>query len=347
MVIYKLMIGLAEWEPDAEKRYKHIVENMIYVCELQPKNMFLYMCAVDPFDTYKLNIYTGSFLEPEFDKHMKDVWGVDKFDVSLGNPPFKRKLNLKFLNKCMDISESNLFVHPSSWLIDEKNSNSDFRNARLLHSNSIKKVILFNGNYIFNIGLYIPSAITLIDKNHKVEDGIKVIDKLNEKELVYNSINDINKFSNIVEYKSILLKIKQKNSISDLYNKKLGNYYVNMSRIRGNVYMSENTNKIHKNDFYTTVTRDEKVEMDSKKSVFFSFNTELEANNFLKYLKTKFSRYCLSICKNSADLNKIDFSMIPLVDFNIEWTDSLLYDKFKISKEEIDFINYQIPEYYI
>lgn len=63
MVIYKLMKGLESWEPDAEKRYKHIVENMIYVCELQPKNMFLYMCAVDPFDTYKLNIYTGSFLE--------------------------------------------------------------------------------------------------------------------------------------------------------------------------------------------------------------------------------------------------------------------------------------------
>jgi type I restriction-modification system DNA methylase subunit len=76
MVIYKLMNGLAEWEPDAEKRYKHIVENMIYVCELQPKNMFLYMCAVDPFDKYKLNVYTGSFLEKEFDYHMKNVWNV-------------------------------------------------------------------------------------------------------------------------------------------------------------------------------------------------------------------------------------------------------------------------------
>ena len=41
MVIYKLMVGLKDWEPDDEKRYKHIVENMIHVCELQPKNMFL------------------------------------------------------------------------------------------------------------------------------------------------------------------------------------------------------------------------------------------------------------------------------------------------------------------
>ena len=39
-VIFRLMKGLEEWEPNEEKRYKHIVENMIYVCELQPKNMF-------------------------------------------------------------------------------------------------------------------------------------------------------------------------------------------------------------------------------------------------------------------------------------------------------------------
>ena len=125
MVIYKLMIGLAEWEPDAEKRYKHIVENMIYVCELQPKNMFLYMCAVDPFDTYKLNIYTGSFLEVDFDKHMKDVWGVEKFDVVMGNPPYNgaetgggNSLWDKFIRKSIPkINEDGflVLVHPASW----------------------------------------------------------------------------------------------------------------------------------------------------------------------------------------------------------------------------------------
>jgi hypothetical protein len=127
MVIYKLMNGLAEWEPDAEKRYKHIVENMIYVCELQPKNMFLYMCAIDPFDTYKLNIYTGSFLEEGFDFHMKNVWIVDKFDIVVGNPPYNtgteggngsRDLWDKFVIKSEKIIKKNgflLYVHPSKW----------------------------------------------------------------------------------------------------------------------------------------------------------------------------------------------------------------------------------------
>jgi hypothetical protein len=124
------MVGLKEWEPDDEKRYKHIVENMIYVCELQPKNMFLYMCAIDPFDTYKLNIYTGSFLEEGFDKHMKEVWGIDKFDIVVGNPPYndnqksegKRgggtSLWDKFVNKYFKILNINGFicnVHPNGW----------------------------------------------------------------------------------------------------------------------------------------------------------------------------------------------------------------------------------------
>jgi site-specific DNA-methyltransferase (adenine-specific) len=114
MVIYKLMIGLKDWEPDDEKRYKHIVENMIYVCEIQPKNMFLYMCAVDPFDKYNLNIYTGSFLEEGFDKHMREVWGIDGFNLTIGNPPYNEnnsnndeKIYFKFIKK----SYSNLIYN--------------------------------------------------------------------------------------------------------------------------------------------------------------------------------------------------------------------------------------------
>ena len=90
MVIYKLMNGLKDWEPDDEKRYKHIIKNMIYVGEIQPKNMFLYMNAVGPMNEYNLNIYTGSFLEKEFDYHMKNIWMVEKFDIIIGNPPYNQ-----------------------------------------------------------------------------------------------------------------------------------------------------------------------------------------------------------------------------------------------------------------
>ena len=159
MVIYKLMNGLKDWEPDDEKRYKHIVENMIYVCELQPKNMFLYLCAVDPFDTYKLNIYTGSFLESGFDKHMKEVWGVENFDIVIGNPPYNtgtsggnggRDLWDKFILKSLPFINKNgflNFVHPSKWRRPENELFNIFKENNLIYLEIHSKQ---DGQRIFN-----------------------------------------------------------------------------------------------------------------------------------------------------------------------------------------------------
>jgi hypothetical protein len=89
-IVKRLMEGLKEEIPDSCERYQHIVENMIYVVEIQSKNMFLYHCAFDIDNTHKLKTFYGSFLSKEFDEHMKNVWGVDKFDIIIGNPPYQR-----------------------------------------------------------------------------------------------------------------------------------------------------------------------------------------------------------------------------------------------------------------
>lgn len=157
MVIYRLMEGLAEWEPDEEKRYKHIVENMIYVAELQPKNMFLYMCAVDPFDAYKLNIYTGSFLDKErFEYHMKNVWGVERFDIDLGNPPYNKAISGdgtnsgslydEFVMRSMEIADRLLFVIPLKWA---NNSYKEFR-SKILDFGIEKLITIKEGDSIFS-----------------------------------------------------------------------------------------------------------------------------------------------------------------------------------------------------
>ena len=165
MVIYKLMKGLAEWEPDAEKRYKHIVENMIYVCELQPKNMFLYMCAVDPFDAYDLNIYTGSFLEEGFNRHMKEVWCLEKFDICMGNVPYNTEATGDFQTKDLydkfTIKSTNLinryvlFITPARWM--NKNDKSEYRTN--IVNFGIKKM-KFDSNIRFFEGANISGGIT-------------------------------------------------------------------------------------------------------------------------------------------------------------------------------------------
>lgn len=126
VVIERLMKGLKTWEPNDEIRYKHIVENMIYACELQAKNMFLYMYAIDPEDKFATNVFNGSYLSEEFNGHM-DFWGVEKFDVIVMNPPYQelkegntksQALWNKFVIKTIDqLVEGGYLVavHPSGW----------------------------------------------------------------------------------------------------------------------------------------------------------------------------------------------------------------------------------------
>lgn len=139
VVVERLMKGL-EWTiPNEEERYKHIMENMIYVCELQPKNVFLFMYAFDPEDKYALNIYNGSYLSEGFNKHMADL-GVEKFDVIVMNPPYNKDsvttgtghtLWDKFVTKTIDelIDGGYLVaVHPSGW----RNIDGTFKNIQNL-----------------------------------------------------------------------------------------------------------------------------------------------------------------------------------------------------------------------
>lgn len=126
VVIERLMKGLESFEPNEKLRYKHIVENMIYACELQAKNLFLYLYAFDPKDEYALNIYCGSYLDEGFDNHMK-LWGVDKFDVIVMNPPYQtlkegnrksQPLWDKFVIKTISqlVEDGYLVaVHPDGW----------------------------------------------------------------------------------------------------------------------------------------------------------------------------------------------------------------------------------------
>jgi len=126
VIIQRLMKGLVSYQPDEKLRYKHIMEEMIYVCELQAKNMFLFMYVFDPKDEYALNIYNGSYLDKGFNKHM-EMLGVDKFDVIVMNPPYNSGSNIqhqagtlwdKFVIKTISelIGGGYLVaVHPDGW----------------------------------------------------------------------------------------------------------------------------------------------------------------------------------------------------------------------------------------
>ena len=83
-----------------------------------------------------------------------------------------------------------------------------------------------------------------------------------------------------------------------------------------------------------------------------NFETEFEAKALESYIKTKFLRYMVGILKTSQNILQNVYQFVPLQDFtsesDIDWTKSIeeidkqLYEKYKLSDEEIKFIEKMI-----
>lgn len=86
---------------------------------------------------------------------------------------------------------------------------------------------------------------------------------------------------------------------------------------------------------------------------FGAFDTILEAENLLKYVKTKFARVMLGVVKiTQGNKTKEVWSKVPLQDFtsnsDIDWSKSIpeidqqLYKKYGLDQQEIDFIETKV-----
>ena len=72
------------------------------------------------------------------------------------------------------------------------------------------------------------------------------------------------------------------------------------------------------------------------------FDTLMEAEFYLGYLKTKFVRGLILPTLTSQDLSADRFLFVPLQDFSKPWTDEELYMKYNLTDEEIQFIESMI-----
>jgi hypothetical protein len=87
---------------------------------------------------------------------------------------------------------------------------------------------------------------------------------------------------------------------------------------------------------------------------FGPFQNKKEAENGLKYIKTKFARSLLSIKKVTQDLNGDKWEWVPTQNFSdksdIDWSKSVaeidrqLYKKYGLTEDEINFIETNVKE---
>lgn len=200
----KFMTGLKEYPglEDPEIRFKFIVENCLYYGELQSGNVSLWLSVIDPYDEYKTNTFWGSFLpnregkynsnlDGVFDKHMTEVWKVDKFDLIVQNPPYsylketdknKSSKNPKtqpmwqlFVQKSIKILKEDgymVMIHPGGW----RDIDGNFKETQnLLKGKSILELHMFP----FKSGLEMFKAKTNFDyyilKNTRNNDCVTEI----------------------------------------------------------------------------------------------------------------------------------------------------------------------------
>ena len=72
--------------------------------------------------------------------------------------------------------------------------------------------------------------------------------------------------------------------------------------------------------------------------VLATFKTELEANNFAKFMTLKFPRFLMHETYSSMNISKGNFRFVPFLDFKKEWTDDELYEKYELTEAERQFV---------
>jgi site-specific DNA-methyltransferase (adenine-specific) len=67
--------------------------------------------------------------------------------------------------------------------------------------------------------------------------------------------------------------------------------------------------------------------------------SENQAKNILHYLRTKFVRFLILQTLAGMNISIINFRFVPWLDFDIRWTDEMLYERYGLSDKEIEYID--------
>lgn len=75
------------------------------------------------------------------------------------------------------------------------------------------------------------------------------------------------------------------------------------------------------------------------------FENEISAANYAKYLRTRFVRFLVSLRKATQHATRDVYTFVPDLPLDQEWTDAKLYKRYRLTKDEIAFIESQVAEH--
>lgn len=379
IVYQRLMIGLKSEIPDEEERIKHILEHMIYSCELNKNNVFIYK-KIFCEDKYKLNIYEGDSLQMD----IMSEFNIDKFDIVMGNPPYNahgtkhkgdKNIYVYFSNKALinwlKPKGYLVFIHPPVYRIPnhkiqhtQTNLNEIYtsRNIVCIRMYSIVEThklmsVMINVDFIIiqnilnthsNSSVFVQSKTTIIDTT-----GV-------EYEIIIKPNDFIPNFGlNIME------KIKNKNNNGNMelkLNSEMhaqitsGSKYKNIHGIKKKgvkICMSDTKHKFYNQPkliingigSYNYVFYDNKGEYGFTQSPIGIINPSINTIQFIQSPLFHYIANSTKIIGNNFNIKTALF--LPIIPENIKITNiNDLYNYFEFNPDEIDEIKkFSIPTY--
>ena len=315
-VIYKNIYFVA----DTEKKYNWVINNF-------PKINCVLLKA---YNINNLNECIKGF-------------NVKKFDVVFSNPPYGN-IDLDIMCQIFEnsITKLAIIVHPAGWIFDLKSTSHAMKYKNRL-SKYLADCYIFDGEESFKIPFHFPQMISTFKLNNS-SGLVNVKDSLINKKF-QGTIFDISIFGTMKNklYDELISKIH--NSL--LSNKSIDKkYQFALMRIIGNS-RKENDNEnsgypFFGPKFFTLIPKSmaSREKYSLKTHDVFSFDTEIELNNFKQFLKTKIARICLAWEKISQNIfSGQRANIVPWMDFTQEWNDKKLCEEFGISEELWNYIN--------
>lgn len=273
---------------------------------------------------------------------------MGKFDVVVGNPPYKDDLHLKFLQLAVNIAKDDgkiVWLQPSRWVQDPfapYKKNSDYNKFKSLPFVNFE--LVENANEKFGIGAHSQIIISTLDKtkNSILNNGFFVSGPFLEKSPYQKTIFD-------------KVRKKMDMTLADVVKMDepyIDKYCVMVSSIgpgdRKTPTQGYLTGKKWQGVFEKGKLNGKKVrEIKTKqkhvkeydKIFFIPFNTKKEAENFIESSKNNFIKFWMTLITSNIH---IMFNNIPFMnEYNEIWTAKKYYLHFGLSEEESAYIESQ------
>jgi site-specific DNA-methyltransferase (adenine-specific) len=377
IVVYlRLMKGLASKIPDEKKRKRHIIENMLYMSEINKKNVYICKRIFDSGNQYAMNIHVGDSLT--FDHTKKAGW-PKKFNIIIGNPPYNKSFTGKngyaaplyhlFIQKYIDQCDRMLFIVPCRWFTGGKGLDK-FRAEMLARRDIVYLDTIPDSEHPFGTDVQIKGGVCHFLKDASYTGSCN-----------YNGLpTKLNHFDILVDskYIPIISRTSSYDSITRMYCSK-GHYGIPLtdkrlhategsndlkcyvSKIRGFVnYIKEKQAPHDKLGGYKVITVTAssdggcfgnmfvagKNEMHSESYISFATDTHKQALSLLSYLRCRLPNLLLIARKQTHNISKTTCEWIPDVPLDREWTDALVYKHLGLTKAEIKLAeSIKIPGY--